>query len=313
MGSPALETRPVAWLIYPLFMGSFMAISWLCLELGIDMTLWIPALTAANFFVLLGLEQLLPRRPEMNLLRDWQSINDAAHGVLTALLRPIGTSIGLLLLAALNELRLASDATILWPTGWNLIVQLLLAQLIISFASYWVHRAFHEVDRLWWFHAIHHDTRQVHVLKSGRFHFVDEIVSAIITPLPLLILGVPTEVVVLRSMWQVFNGSLAHANVQQRFPSWFHYLISTVDVHNLHHSSERRLQDSNYTGTPVWDVVFGTFNHPDHHHTAEFGIAEDYVPRNFFRQLCFPFQAQLGRPLLEATKQSGAPEASPGR
>ena len=75
----------------------------------------------------------------------------------------------------------------LWPSGWSLVTQIVLAQLIISFASYWVHRAFHEVDRLWWFHAIHHDTEQVHVLKSGRFHFADELYSALLTPLPILL------------------------------------------------------------------------------------------------------------------------------
>jgi len=47
---------------------------------------------------------------------------------------------------------------------------------------------------------------------------------------------------------------------------------------------------------PLWDVLFGTFNHPDDYRPAEFGSAERYVPRNFFRQLWFPFQAQWRRP-----------------
>jgi sterol desaturase/sphingolipid hydroxylase (fatty acid hydroxylase superfamily) len=298
-----LEQSRFSYLTYPALMTSFMWLSWWCYQQALDPKLWIPGLTALHFFVLLALEQLFPRRPHMNTLRDWQSINDAGHGVLTGLLRPVGTSLGLLLLAALNEMRLSSDAMRLWPTSWNLIAQIALAHLIISFASYWVHRSFHEVDRLWWFHAIHHDTEQVHVLKSGRFHFVDEIVSAVITPLPLLVLGVPTEVIVLRSMWQVFNGSLAHANLQQRFPSWFHYVISTVDVHNLHHARERRYQDSNYTGMPIWDVLFGTFNHPDRCSAGEFGLRDAVVPRNFFAQLWFPFRAQVRTPLpLEAAR-----------
>ena len=286
-----------AWFTWPVFMAGFMWASWWCLQTGLDPELWIPGLTVANFLVILGLEQLLPRRPEMSTLRDWQSINDSLHGALTGLLRPLGTSVGLLLLAALSELRLGGGAAALWPGGRSLLLQLLLAHAIVSFASYWVHRSFHEVDRLWWFHAIHHDTQQVHVLKSGRFHFLDEIVSAVLTPLPLLLLGAPTEVILLRSMWSVFNGSMAHANVQQRFPSWFHYLVSTVDVHNLHHARERRYQDSNYTGLPLWDALFGTFHHPDRHHPVAFGIADGYVPRNFFLQLWFPFQAQWRRPV----------------
>jgi ornithine lipid hydroxylase len=286
----------VAWLAWPVSMAVFMAASAWCFHSDIDLAVWIPALTTANFLVILALEQLWPRRPEMNTLRDWQSINDSLHGALTGLLRPIGNSIGLVLLAAASELRLAADAATWWPAGWGIVPQFLLAHAIVSLAAYWVHRAFHEYDRLWWFHAIHHDTQQVHVLKSGRFHFLDEIVSAIVTPLPLLALGAPTEVVVLRNMYSVFSGSLAHANFEQRFPAWVHYLVSTVDVHNLHHARERRYHDSNYAGLPLWDVLFGTFHHPDRHRPAAFGIAGDYVPRNFFAQLWFPFRAQWGAP-----------------
>jgi sterol desaturase/sphingolipid hydroxylase (fatty acid hydroxylase superfamily) len=305
-----MHARPIAWLTWPAFMTLFMGSSWWCFRAGFDPEVWIPALTTLNFLVILGLEQVLPRRPEMNTLRDWQSINDALHGALTGLLRPVGTSIGLLLLAALAELRLRSEVAPLWPGGSWLVAQLLLAHAIVSLASYWVHRAFHEIDRLWWFHAIHHDTQQVHVLKSGRFHFLDELVSALLTPLPLLALGAPTEVIVLRSMWSVFSGSMGHANVEQRFPSWFHYLVSTVDVHNLHHCRERRYQDSNYTGMPLWDVLFGTFHHPDLHRPVAFGIADGYVPRNFFRQLWFPFEAQWRRPLpAEACVVYGAAAA----
>lgn len=214
-----------------------------------------------------------------------------------------------MLLATINDLRLTAEVAtwwpmswsiawpISWPISWPIVAQLILAHLIVGFVAYWVHRSMHEVTRLWWFDSIHHDTRQVHVLKSGRFHFLDEIYSAIITPLPLLILGVPTEVVVLRSMWTVFNGSMSHANTPQRFPSWFHYVISTVAVHNLNHSTDRRYQDSNYAGTPIWDVLFGTFNHPDRCEPGEFGLADRYVPGNFFAQLLFPFKAQIISPV----------------
>jgi ornithine lipid hydroxylase len=293
-----MRPSPVAWFTFPAFMAVFMGASGWCFHAGLDPKVWIPALTTANFLVLLALEQLLPRRPEMSTLRDWQSINDSLHGALTGVLRPVGTSIGLVLLAAASDLRRVGEPARLWPDGWPLVPQLVLAHAIVTFASYWVHRSFHEIDRLWWFHAIHHDTQQVHVLKSGRFHFLDELASAIVTPLPLLVLGAPTEVIVLRSMWSVFNGSLDHANVAQRFPSWFHYVVSTVDLHNLHHARERKFQDSNYTGLPLWDVLFGTFHHPDEHRPTAFGIADDYVPRNFFAQLWFPFQAQWRPPML---------------
>ena len=292
-----------AYLPYPAYMAAFMGLSVWCFQQGFDSGIWIPALTVFSFIVILALEQLFPRRPSMNTLRDWQSINDSAHGVLTGVMRPIGTSLGIVILASLSEFRLATGIETFWPSHWNVALQIVLAQFVGGFAAYWVHRSMHEYDRLWWFHSIHHDTEQVHVLKSGRFHFMDEIYGALITPLPLLLLGVSTEVIILSSMWQVFNGSMGHANTQQRFPSCFHYLFSTVDLHNLHHSSERRYHDSNYSGTPIWDILFGTFRHPDRCHSETFGIAERYVPRGFFSQLWFPFRAQVTAP--QATEPSG--------
>jgi len=292
-----------AYCTYPAFMATFMALSWGCLRAGFDAAAWIPALTVLSFLVILALEQAFPLRRRMNTLRDWQSINDAAHGVLTGLLRPLGTSLGLVLLAALSQLRVGAELATWWPAGWPLLAQLVLAHLLVSFAGYWVHRSLHTFDRLWWFHAVHHDTEQVHVLKAGRFHFVDEIYNAVLTPLPLLVVGAPTEVVLLRSMWSVYSGSLAHANVPQRFPGWFHYLVSNVRLHNLHHSRQRRYQDSNYAGVPVWDVLFGTFNHPDRSRSERFGLAGDYMPRNFFAQLWFPFRAQASVPAPAGTER----------
>jgi sterol desaturase/sphingolipid hydroxylase (fatty acid hydroxylase superfamily) len=285
----------LAWFTFPVFMTAFMGASWWCIHDGLDPKTWIPALTTANFLVLLALEQVLPRRREMSTLRDWQSINDSLHGALTGLLRPVGTSIGLVLLAAASERELFGAPGRFWPSGWPLVPQLVLAHAAVSFASYWVHRSFHEVDRLWWFHALHHDTQQVHVLKSGRFHFVDELVSAIVTPLPLLVLGAPTEVILLRSMWSVFNGSLDHANVAQRFPSWFHYVVSTCGPaqHPPLPRAEcprQQLHRLPALGRAVRHV------HPSRPLPAvEFGNV-DYVPRNFFRQLWFPFQAQWRKP-----------------
>ena len=111
----------LAYLTYPLFMASFMALSVWCVERRVDPEIWIPSLTVLNFLVILGLEQWRPRRRSMNTLRDWQSINDAVHGTLTGLLRPVGTALGLMILAALNEARLGSVAAtchLYWDREW---------------------------------------------------------------------------------------------------------------------------------------------------------------------------------------------------
>lgn len=46
----------------------------------------------------------------------------------------------------------------------------------------------------------------MHVLKSGRLHFGEEAVNAVLKPLPLLVLGAPPEVLDFLRLWIVFDG-----------------------------------------------------------------------------------------------------------
>ena len=68
------------------------------------------------------------------------------------------------------------------------------ALLLWMLTDYWVHRSLHTFSRLWCFHALHHDTPQMHILKSGRLHFGEEWFNAVLKPIPLLLLGAPSEV-----------------------------------------------------------------------------------------------------------------------
>ena len=282
----------LAWLSFPALMGGFLALGAWGLARGFDPARWGAALTLANFFVIVAVEQALPRNPRMNLFRDRQSWNDMGHGILLAVLaRPVGSALSVAMLAWLAQLRGGAG---IWPGGWPLSSQILLGLVFWTFADYWIHRSLHSFDRLWWFHSVHHDTPQMHILKSGRIHFGEELYNALLKPVPLLLLGAPPEVMTFIGLWIVFDGNLTHSNIDQRFPSWAHYLLATVQLHNLHHAKDRRHQDSNFSGsTPIWDVLFGTFSHPDRCPLGPLGIANSPVPAGFAAQVWFPFRAQL--------------------
>ena len=287
----------LAWLTFPVLMGGFVALAGFGFARGVEPARLGAALTLANFFLILALERVLPRNPAMTPFRDRQSLNDMGHGLLLATLaRPFGGAASVATLALLAELRGASGAR-LWPEAWPFAGEVVLGLVVWTFSDYWIHRSLHTFPRLWWFHAVHHDTPQMHILKSGRLHFGEEAFNAVLKPLPLLALGAPPEVLAFIGLWIVFDGNLVHSNVDQRFPSWAHYFLPTVQLHNLHHARDRRHQDSNYSGsTPVWDVLFGTFSHPDRCRPDPLGLADSPVPRGFAAQVRFPFRAQVRAP-----------------
>jgi sterol desaturase/sphingolipid hydroxylase (fatty acid hydroxylase superfamily) len=205
-------------------------------------------------------------------------------------MRPILGSVLVLMVAWMSDYRLGIELITLWPSQWAFGVQVVLSILCITFMDYWQHRLFHAVDALWWFHALHHNPTQMHILKVARIHFADGAFGAIVIPLPLILFGAPKEIVLIATMWMVLSGRSVHANVDQRFPRWYHYVMPTVQVHNLHHSNIRQFQDSNYsTNLPLWDWIFGTLSHPHHCQLDKLGIKDDYVPTNFIKQLYAPF------------------------
>jgi sterol desaturase/sphingolipid hydroxylase (fatty acid hydroxylase superfamily) len=302
---PAALRERLAPFTWPALAAGFWSLAIVGLQRGIDPPVLAAGLTVLNFAALVGLERLLPRLPGTDLLRDPQSRNDVAHGVLfTFVARPLAGALCVAGVALAARGLGAMGFVGPWPGGWPLPLQVVAGIVLWSFSDYWIHRAYHEIDRLWWFHAIHHDTPQMHVLKSGRLHAGEEFLNALLKPVPLLLLGTPELVMVCVGLWGVFEGNAQHSNLDQRFPHWAHYLIPTVQLHAIHHSRERAWQDSNYAGNgPFWDVVFGTYRHPDRHPTGPLGLAGDYVPRGFLAQVLFPFRAVLRPP--DSTERAG--------
>jgi len=283
----------LAWFTYPVFMVGFTALYFWGLAAGFAVETWVIAVTVINFFTTLLVEQVLPRNPRMNYLHDGQALNDIGHGIMQGASRPLVQSAAILLFAFVNELRL-QEFDQLWPAHWGFAAQFVLALMIASLMDYVVHRSFHTFDRMWYFHAVHHDTPQMHIMKSARVHFGEEAINSAIKPLPLILLGAPTDIIVFLGMWTVFDGNIAHANIHQRFPAWFHYVLGTVQLHNLHHARDRKYQDSNYSGSiPLWDILFGTYNHPDKSALGEMGLDNNPVPPGFMQQVLYPFKMQL--------------------
>ena len=89
-----------------------------------------------------------------------------------------------------------------------------------------------------------------------------------------------------------FEGNLGHSNLRQAFPHFAQYFMTTVDVHLIHHSEDRALQDSNFAPfTPLLDVIFGTYKHPARHPVISVGLPGNQVPSSFIGQILLPVSA----------------------
>ncbi len=127
----------------------------------------------------------------------------------------------------------------------------------------------------------------MHVLKGARLHPLEATIRAAIVALPLLLLGVPGDVLVWATTLESFLGNLNHSNLDQRFPRVMHWLIPTIDLHHIHHSIDRTLHDTNL-GVPVFDLLFGTYTDPTVAPRPTIGIVDSPVPDTLRGQLWFP-------------------------
>lgn len=237
---------------------------------------------------LLALERFMPHASEWNKY-DGQILPDIAHTLTSK-----GVVQGLFGFSAV--IGIADYVTTLdmpgygiWPCDWPLWAQVPLGVVAAEFGLYWAHRLAHEWKPLWFFHAVHHSVERLWVVNTGRFHFVDSLVSIVFGLAVLLVLGAPMEVVEWLSVITAFIGLLTHCNVAMRFGpiSW---IFNTPGLHRWHHSKDLREGNRNYSeNVMLWDIIFGTYINPGHRPPVDIGINDD-MPASFFQQILWPFR-----------------------
>lgn len=199
----------------------------------------------------------------------------------------------------------------LWPTHWNLWLQLPLALVFGEFFLYWIHRLTHEVDFLWRFHAVHHSAPRLYFLNAARFHPVDLLLSSLTPVAALIAVGADARIVALHGLFSAVHGLFQHANLPIRVGplNWF---FSLAELHRWHHSRVLEEANSNYgQNLIVWDIVFGTrFLPTDREPPEEIGLAGlETFPMDYWGQLLSPIR---WRSIQAANaKLSGAPPSHP--
>jgi len=131
----------------------------------------------------------------------------------------------------------------------------------MDYGFYLWHVATHKVPFLWRFHRVHHIDPDLDMSTAIRFHTFDMLVS-----LPWRLVQVRLSGVDPRSLalWRhFFNASILFHHANLRLPGCWDrrlaWLLTTPEMHGIHHSAIRSERDSNWTsGFSVWDRLHGT-------------------------------------------------------
>ena len=182
-----------------------------------------------------------------------------------------------------------------WSTSVPLPARVAGALLISEFVHYWHHRMAHQVPVLWNFHRAHHSSQRMYWLNGLRFHPVDEAPLLAMQTLALQLAGVDADAQLVHHVFKSINGMLQHANIAGHGGA-LNQVMSTAELHRIHHSS-RSGPGTNYGAVlSVWDRVFGTQEAPDSDgFEGRVGLVNGDYPTDLKGQILEPFRRSPAR------------------
>ncbi len=276
---------------FPLVFGSAIGVAISGIAHGWNPVVTATSITAAVVAILIVLEQIHPYE------RDWLHAKgdvrtDLLHNLVNAAIPQVYTVLFVGAATAGSGWLSATLGTKLWPVGWPLLVQLLLALVVGEFGTYWIHRLMHENRFLWRFHAAHHSAPRLYWLNAGRFHPLDLFAQYALAVTPLILLGAGEGVIALHALYTAIHGLFQHCNVDVRLGplNWF---FSMAELHRWHHTKPTEEANTNYGANIIWwDIIFGTRYFPaDRTPSVDIGIeALPSFPPGYVAHLASPFR-----------------------
>ncbi len=210
-------------------------------------------------FCLIGvLEMLFPRRPEpKNLAFRWLN-NIGLTAVTTTVNYWIFLAVGVAAAWWSSEQTLGVLAWLelgWWPSA-------IILTLVLGLVDYVNHRLLHTVPILWSLHAVHHSDTHFDVTTTYRNH-PGAAAFLMLVRLPFIVaLGAPVSALIAYEAFRMAQDLWSHSNTRlpDRVERILRYIIVTPDFHRIHHCSDRRYTDSNFSSTFPWfDYLFGTY------------------------------------------------------
>ena len=205
------------------------------------------------------LERLMPYRREWNLPLGDTRTDLASAAVLLAVVDPLLKALLPVLVVWAWPRAAAAPPAPGSGSDFGFFLQVLAALLWIEAAKYASHRWHHRSRALWWLHALHHSSQRLYTLNNFRFHPLNHAVNQWVSMGPLLVLGVPADVLLACLAITQPVLMLQHANVDLR-SGWLNRVFSSNEVHRWHHSSRAAEANCNFgSALLVFDHLFGTY------------------------------------------------------
>lgn len=272
----------LAWLLYPALVGGAVAGAWFGVRAGAPAALVLVSVQIVIAATVGGLERVLPEHPSWNRSRD-DVKTDALYFVVS----------GIVIAGTLRAVIFAYSPSLgIWPRGWPLLLQLVLALALADFGSFATHVAEHRLPWLWPFHAPHHSAKRLYWLNATRMHPIDQLLTVVLSLLPLATVGAPAEVLVLFDAFAMSHLTVQHSNLRLRHGLLSH-VVATAEFHRWHHSPVRGEGEHNYASFfSIWDHLLGTFRMPRGEQAPEnVGLYDGAtLPDDFAGQMRAPFR-----------------------
>lgn len=251
---------------------------------------WLAAILGLAIGLSFAAERISPCHVEWN-----HTHGDEKANVIHALVYEMSSINGVLLLPIIAWLVPWQG---IWPHGWPLALQVLLAITVADLAFTLVHYWSHRYPILWRLHSVHHGVPRMYGFNGLVRHPLHQTLDMIVGTLPLALAGMPVEVALLLGLAVSIQLIVQHSNVNYELGP-FRNVMSIGRIHHLHHVNWGKEGDCNFgLFTTLWDRMLGTFKPepPRPIAAGDLGIddAPDF-PKGYWQQLIFPFVYQPGR------------------
>jgi sterol desaturase/sphingolipid hydroxylase (fatty acid hydroxylase superfamily) len=139
------------------------------------------------------------------------------------------------------------------------------------------HRANHRIGFLWRFHRAHHSDIEMDTTTALRFHPGELVLSTIIRLPMIILLGMSFGQLVFFELLLNLSTLFHHSNLAlpEQWDRLLRVVITTPNMHRVHHSRELAETDSNYTSLlSIWDRLFLSFRLREDTKTITLGLPQ---------------------------------------